>query len=164
MITPKRLIKNAEEYPNEPAFSFKDKNGNWRTDTWLEFRDFVFQIAKSFIALGVESNDKVCIYSYNRKEWFGAYAATQMIRGVSVGVYHTCSAEEVEWIVGNSCSKIVFIGHNPNDNDEKGKMPINRIIPVLNKLHDIEKVVLMDGVESFNHEKVITWQDFLSAG
>jgi hypothetical protein len=26
MITPKRLIKNAEEYTNEPAFSFKDEN------------------------------------------------------------------------------------------------------------------------------------------
>ena len=43
MITPKRFIKNAEDYPNEPAFSFKDKNGDWHTDTWLEFRDYVFQ-------------------------------------------------------------------------------------------------------------------------
>ena len=91
MITPKRLIKNAEEYTNEPAFSFKDENGDWHTDTWLEFRDFVFQIAKSLIALGVESNDKVCIYSYNRKEWFGSYAATQMIGAVVASVYHTCS-------------------------------------------------------------------------
>ena len=109
MITPKRLIKNSEKYPNEPAFSFKDKNGNWHTNTWLEFRDFVFQIAKSLIALGVKSNDKVCIYSYNRKEWFGAYAATQIIGAVVTSVYHTCSSDEVEWIVNNSNSKIVFV-------------------------------------------------------
>ena len=164
MITPKILLQNAEKYPSEPAFSLKNKNKDWKTDNWSDFRDYVFQIAKSLIKFGIKTDDKISIYSYNRKEWFGAYAATQMVGGVSVGVYHTCSAEEVEWIVGNSCSKIVFIGHNPNDNDEKDKMPINRIIPVLNKLNDIEKVVLMDGVESVNHEKIITWQDFLSSG
>ena len=164
MITPKILLQNAEKYPSEAAFSLKNKNKEWKTDNWSDFRDYAFQIAKSLIKFGINTDDKISIYSYNRKEWFGAYAATQMVGGVSVGVYHTCSAEEVEWIVGNSCSKIVFIGHNPNDNDEKDKMPINRIIPVLNKLNDIEKVVLMDGVESVNHEKIITWQDFLSSG
>ena len=164
MITPKRLIKNAEEYPNEPAFSFKDKNGDWRTDTWLEFRDFVFQIAKSLIALGVESNDKVCIYSYNRKEWFGSYAATQMIGAVVASVYHTCSSDEVEWIVQNSNSKIVFVGNNPNDNGEKKKMPHLRILPVLEILDHIQHVVLMKDISLSNHEKMVAWDDFINFG
>ena len=164
MITPKRLIKNAEEYPNEPAFSFKDKNGDWRTDTWLEFRDFVFQIAKSLIALGVESNDKVCIYSYNRKEWFGSYAATQMIGAVVASVYHTCSSDEVEWIVKNSNSKIVFVGNNPNDNGEKKKMPHLRILPVLEILDHIQHVVLMKDISLLNHEKMVAWDDFINFG
>ena len=164
MITPKRLIKNAEEYPNEPAFSFKDKNGDWRTDTWLEFRDFVFQIAKSLIALGVESNDKVCIYSYNRKEWFGSYAATQMIGAVVASVYHTCSSDEVEWIIKNSNSKIVFVGNNPNDNGEKKKMPHLRILPVLEILDHIQHVVLMKDISLSNHEKMVAWDDFINFG
>ena len=164
MITPKRLIKNAEEYPNEPAFSFKDENGDWHTDTWLEFRDFVFQIAKSLIALGVESNDKVCIYSYNRKEWFGAYAATQIIGAVVTSVYHTCSSDEVEWIVKNSNSKIVFVGNNPNDNSEKKKMPHNRILPVLEKNDHIQDVVLMKDIPLANHGKMVAWDDFINSG
>ena len=164
MITPKRLIKNAEEYPNEPAFSFKDKNGDWRTDTWLEFRDFVFQIAKSLIALGVESNDKVCIYSYNRKEWFGSYAATQMIGAVVASVYHTCSSDEVEWIIKNSNSKIVFVGNNQNDNGEKKKMPHLRILPVLEILDHIQHVVLMKDISLSNHEKMVAWDDFINFG
>jgi len=164
MITPKRLIKNAEEYPNEPAFSFKDENGDWHTDTWLEFRDFVFQIAKSLIALGVESNDKVCIYSYNRKEWFGAYAATQIIGAVVTSVYHTCSSDEVEWIVKNSNSKIVFVGNNPNDNGEKKKMPHNRILPVLEKNDHIQDVVLMKDIPLANHGKMVAWDDFINSG
>jgi len=164
MITPKILIKNAENYPNEPSFSFKDENDDWHTDTWLEFLDFVFQIAKSLVALGVEPNDKVCIYSYNRKEWFGTYAATQMIGSIVASVYHTCSTDEVEWIVKNSNSKIIFIGNNPNDNGEKEKMPHYRILPVLEKLDHIQHVVLMKNIEQSNHEKMVDWDDFINSG
>ena len=82
MITPKILLQNAERYPSEPAFSLKNKNKEWKTDNWSDFRDYAFQIAKSLIKFGINTNDKISIYSYNRKEWFGAYAATQMVGGV----------------------------------------------------------------------------------
>ena len=164
MFTPKIIIKNAEDFPNEPALSIKDSSNNWQTDSWADLKDHAFKISKSLIKLEINPNDKISIYSYNRKEWSYIYAATQMIRSVSVGVYHTCSAEEVDWIVGNSCSKIVFVGHNPSDNDEKGKMPINRLIPVLDKLEAVEKVVLMEGVKSEIHEKIIPWDEFIKYG
>ena len=164
MFTPKIIIKNAEDFPNEPALSIKDSSNNWQTDSWADLKDHAFKISKSLIKLEINPNDKISIYSYNRKEWSYIYAATQMIRSVSVGVYHTCSAEEVDWIVGNSCSKIVFVGHNPSDNDEKGKMPINRLIPVLDKLKAVEKVVLMEGVKSEIHEKIISWDEFIKYG
>ena len=70
-------------------------------------------------------NDKICIYSYNRKEWYACYIGAQFINSVAVGVYHTCSSDEVEWIVSNSDSKIVFVGNNPNDNDQKEKICIS---------------------------------------
>lgn len=164
MFTPKIIIKNAEDFPNEPALSIKDSSNNWQTDSWADLKDHAFKISKSLIKLEINPNDKISIYSYNRKEWSYIYAATQMIRSVSVGVYHTCSAEEVDWIVGNSCSKIVFVGHNPSDNDEKGKMPVNRLIPVLDKLEAVEKVVLMEGVKSEIHEKIISWDEFIKYG
>ena len=164
MFTPKIIIKNAEDFPNEPALSIKDSSNNWQTDSWADLKDHAFKISKSLIKLEINPNDKISIYSYNRKEWSYIYAATQMIRSVSVGVYHTCSAEEVDWIVGNSCSKIVFVGHNPSDNDEKGKMPVNRLIPVLDKLEAVEKVVLMEGVTSEIHEKIISWDEFIKYG
>ena len=87
-----------------------------------------------------------------------------MVGGVSVGVYHTCSPEEVEWIVSNSDSKIVFVGNNPNDNGDINKMPNHRILSVLDKLQDVEKVVLMGGIEPLDHEKMMTWNDFINYG
>ena len=156
MITSKRLIKNSQEFSSEIAFSIKDNDGEWENNTWSEFCEYAFSIGKSLIKLGIDFNDKISIYSYNRKEWTGIYAATQMIRGVAVGVYHTCSSDEVEWIVGNSDSKIVFVGHNPNDNDDPQKMPINRLHEILDKLEHVEKVVVFDGIDMINHEKIIS--------
>ena len=102
MNTPKCLIQNVDKYPNEPAISIKDSTGQWQTDTWAEFYANVLSVSKALIAHGVNENDKVSIYSYNRKEWNTSYIATQLINSVAVGVYHTCSSNEVEWIVGNS--------------------------------------------------------------
>ena len=164
MLTSNILLKNAEEYPYDPAISIKDSSNNWQTDNWSDLKNHVFKIAQSLIHLGINPNDKISIYSYNRKEWSYVYAATQMIRSVSVGVYHTCSPEEVNWIVSNSCSKIVFVGHNPSDNGEKDRMPINRILPILDSLEVVEKVVLMEGVESISHDKIVTWDEFISYG
>ncbi|MEC8839157.1 MAG: AMP-dependent synthetase/ligase [Candidatus Neomarinimicrobiota bacterium] len=163
-ITSHYLLQNNEQYANEPALSFKDSNGEINTDTWSDYYEFVMSISKSLIAHGIKQGDKCAIYSYNRKEWFGCYSALQMVNGVAVAVYHTSSPSEVEWVVGNSESKIVFIGNNPNDNGEKEKMPIHRLHSILEKLDSVELVVVMNGVEKFDHENVITWKDFIAKG
>ena len=63
-----------------------------------------------------------------------------------------------------SNSKILFVGNNPNDNGERDKMPIHRLFSVIDKLDNIEYVVLMGGVEKIEHSKIITWENFISKG
>ncbi len=164
MITPQILLQNAENYSSEPALSIKDEHGNWVTDTWSETCAYTMDIAKSLTALGVGINDKVSIYSYNRKEWYGAYLGTQLVGGAAIGVYHTCSSKEVEWIVGNSDSKVVFVGNNPMDNGEAAKMPNHRLYKILDILEKVETVVMMGGIETFDHEKIISWDEFIAKG
>ena len=162
--TPQILIDNKNNYPEQPALSVK-QNNEWVTMSWSEYYDFVLKISKSLIALGIEPGDKGSIYSYNRKEWFGCYSALQMVNSASVGVYHTSSAPEVEWVVGNSDSKIVFVGNNPNDNGEKEKMPIHRLMTVMDNLEKVDHIVLLgDDVQRVDHEKIITWDEFINKG
>ncbi len=164
MNTPKYLIQNVEKYPNEPALSIKDSSGSWKTDTWSEVYSSVLSVSKSLLACGIKKHDKVSIYSYNRPEWNIGYMATQLINGVAVGVYHTSSSNEVEWVVGNSESRIIFLGNNPNDNGEKEKMPNHRLLEVLDKLEKVELVITMDGVEILKHPKIISWSEFIEKG
>mgnify|MGYP000498028010 CR=1 FL=1 len=159
--TPSFLIDNKTKYPKEPALSIK-VDGVWETLNWAEYYSYVIEISKSLIALNLEVGEKSAIYSYNRREWFGCYSAMQFLNCVSVAVYHTSSSSEVEWIVGNSDSKIVFVGHNPNDNDEDDKMPINRLLAILEKLDTVEVVVLMGvDVKAANNSKIINWEEFI---
>ncbi len=162
--TPQYLLQNLNKYPHEPAISIKDDKGNWNTNTWEEFYFEVMKVAKSFLACGIQKDDKISIYSYNRKEWNICYAAAQFVNAVAVGVYHTCSSEEVEWVVGNSESRIVFVGHNPGDNEEKEKMPNHRLLACIENLKKVEKVVALDDIEILENSGFMSWGDFISLG
>ena len=164
MITSEYLKQNIEKFGNEPALSIKDGTGAWRTDTWNDFYQYVLDISKSLLAAKIGINEKISIYSYNRREWYACYAAAQYINSVSIGIYHTCSSSEVDWIVSNSDSKIVFVGNNPSDNGETDKMLNYRILNILDKLDKIEYVVMMTGVEKLEHKKIITWDEFIAKG
>jgi len=164
MNSPTYLKNNADRFGDSEALSIKDENGNWDTDTWSDVHNSVIEISKSLISCGVESQDKVGIYSYNQKKWYLCYHASQYINAVAVGVYHTCSSNEVEWIVGNSDSKIIFLGNNPNDNDENEKMPNHRLLAVLEKLDKVKFVVTLPGVEKLKHDKIISWDEFILMG
>ena len=158
------LIENSKKYADKPALSSKNNSGDWDTTTWSEFLDQTMAVAKSLMALGFNKGDKLSIYSYNRKEWYAAYAAANFCNGAGVGVYHTCSPEEVEWVVGNSDSKFVFVGHNPMDGGDTEKMCSHRLYKIMNKLDKVENVVVMDGVDMPAHDKAISWSDFISKG
>ena len=162
--TPEYLISNAEQYPNENAISWKDDSGNWINMNWAEFCDTAMSVAKSLLAMGFESGDKLSIYSYNRMEWYAAYAAANMCNGAAVGVYHTCSPEEVEWVVGNSDSKFVFVGGNPMDGGDPGKMCHKRLESTMGTLDKVEVVISMDGVDVIDHPSAMSWSDFISKG
>ena len=164
MNSPTYLKNNAGRFGDSEALSIKDENGNWDTDTWSDVHNSVIEISKSLISCGVESQDKVSLYSYNQKKWYLCYHASQYINAVAVGVYHTCSSNEVEWIVGNSDSKIIFLGNNPNDNDENEKMPNHRLLAVLEKLDKVKFVVTLPGVEKLKHDKIISWDEFILMG
>ncbi len=163
-LMPQLLFENMKNMADEPAISTRNSSGEWTSNTWSEFGNDVNAVSKSLLALGMAPDDKISIYGFNAKEWYAAYFGMQTIGGAAVGVYHTCSSREVEWIVGNSDSKVVFVGQNPMDNGENNKMPNHRLLASLDKLPQVEAVVMMPGVDVLNHPKMMTWEDFIAKG
>ena len=67
-------------------------------------------------------------------------------------------------MVDNSDPKIVFVGNNPNDNDENNKKPNYRLFDIIDKLKKLDMIVVMNGEELLDHPKIISWENFIEKG
>jgi long-chain acyl-CoA synthetase len=86
----------------------RNTGGTWSPVTAARFRDEVVRLAKGLVAAGVEPGDRVALMSRTRYEWTLIDYAIWAVGGVVVPIYETSSAEQVEWIVGNSGARAVF--------------------------------------------------------
>jgi long-chain acyl-CoA synthetase len=81
---------------------------SWRAVTAGEFAAEVTGLAKGLIASGVESGDRVALMSSTRYEWTVLDYAIWAAGAVTVPIYETSSAQQVEWIIGDSGAKAAF--------------------------------------------------------
>ncbi|TDC67729.1 long-chain fatty acid--CoA ligase [Actinomadura sp. GC306] len=80
----------------------------WSAVTAAEFTEEITAVAKGLVAAGIGPGDRVCLLSRTRYEWTVLDYAVWTAGGVSVPIYETSSAEQIEWIVGDSGAKAVF--------------------------------------------------------
>ena len=59
-------------------------------------------VAKGLVAAGIQAGDRVALISKTRYEWTLVDYAIWFAGAVTVPVYETSSAEQIEWILGNS--------------------------------------------------------------
>ena len=74
--------------------------------------------AHGLLALGVEVGDRVSIHSEDRPEWVILDIATTAVRGVTVGLYPTNPAAEVQYLLSDSGSRI----HLAEDKEQADKL------------------------------------------
>ena len=80
----------------------------WQPVTARELEAEVRATAKGLIAAGVQIGDRVAIMARTRYEWTILDFAIWFAGGVTVPIYETSSAEQVDWIVNDShCVAII---------------------------------------------------------
>jgi long-chain acyl-CoA synthetase len=80
----------------------------WDDVTAGQFRDEVTALARGLVAVGIEPGDRVALMSRTRYEWTLIDYAIWSVGGVTVPVYETSSAEQVEWILSDSGARAAF--------------------------------------------------------
>jgi long-chain acyl-CoA synthetase len=108
------VFSRAESQPQAVVMRRRSADGQWRDVTAQAFRDEVAALAKGLIAAGVAPGDRVGLMSATRYEWTLADYAILAAGAVTVPVYETSSAEQVEWILGNSGARAVFAESGPH--------------------------------------------------
>ena len=111
----------------------------WREVTAAQFRDEVTALAKGLIAAGIGAGDRVALLSRTRYEWTLADYAILAAGAVTVPIYETSSAEQVEWILSDSGAR-ALIAETPAH--------IEAIAEVLGRLPAVERIWLIEGAAS----------------
>lgn len=93
--------RNAAQHPDVAVIGRK-VDGRWQDVTAKAFLADVRATAKGLIAAGVRPGDRVGLMSRTRYEWTLLDFAIWSAGAVTVPVYETSSAEQIQWILGDS--------------------------------------------------------------
>jgi len=139
-------------FKDRVALRHKDY-GIWNRITWTEYGRQVREVAAGLLALGLKPEDRVAILGDNRPEWAICHLAAMTAGGSTCGVYPTSSAEEIEYVVGHSESKVLFV-----ENEEQ----VDKVLQIIDNLK-VTRVVVWDpkGLWGFSHERIIFFDEFI---
>ncbi|HEY2699929.1 MAG TPA: long-chain fatty acid--CoA ligase [Pseudonocardiaceae bacterium] len=84
-------------------------DGTWVDLTARDFAAQVMAVTKGLMAAGLKPGDRVCLMSKTRYEWTLFDFAIWATGCVTVPIYETSSAEQVEWIVTDSAARAVIV-------------------------------------------------------
>ena len=102
------IFGHAERWPEHPGFS-RRVGDRWVPVTYRETAEQVTKLAAGLIASGVQASDRVAIFSRTRFEWMLCDFAIWTAGGITVPVYETSSAEQVEWVLADSGAVAAFV-------------------------------------------------------
>lgn len=148
------IDRRVDATPHLPAFQYPDANEQWQTIDWTEFREWVHTVAASFLALGLQPEERVAIAASSRIEWIVADLANNCAGGATTSIYPNTYDDECHYILEHSGSVMAIV-----ENEEI----LQRIVsaPAAGQLRCI---VVLDGTSTGDDERVITWQQFRDRG
>ena len=146
----------AREEPNRVGL--REKNfGIWQETTYAGYWELVKTAGLALWALGVRPGDKVAIHSENRLAWVVSDLAIQGIQAVSVGLYPTNPAPEVEYLLSHSEAKVLIA----EDQEQ-----VDKALAVRHRLPHLEKIIYVEprGVRTYDDPMLMSWDMFLTVG
>lgn len=148
------LERHAERLGDRPALHDK-VSGSWKSTSWREYNRLTRQAGRAMLALGLEEGQVVTILGANRPEWVISALAAMRVGAISAGIYTSCSAEEIGYIVSHSESPVIIV---------ESLEQLSRVIEAWGDTPQLKHAVLMEGAGDHDDPRVMSWQDFLERG
>ncbi|NUS36632.1 MAG: long-chain fatty acid--CoA ligase [Pseudarthrobacter sp.] len=132
------LLEQHTANPAHALYRRKGPNG-WVDVSAQKFLQDISALAKGLIAGGLEPGDTVAVMSRTSYEWTLVDFAIWFAGGVTVPIYETSSAAQVEWIIRDAGVRRVFAG------DRATVQLVNSVVSESAALRDrVVNVVRMD--------------------
>jgi long-chain acyl-CoA synthetase len=124
--------ESVRKFSDSPALCSKVAN-KYQTITYREMGLKVRTLASALVGLGVKKGDSIALLSENRPEWAIVDLGILHIGAINVAIFPTLPAWQVQYIVADSGSKIIFVSdreHLTKALEVKKALPNLRIITI----------------------------------
>jgi len=148
------FLEHAEHRGTDPGLRYK-RDGTWHDITWADYRRRVLKIGAGLRSLGIESGDMVGILSNNRVEWLVGDLSALALGCVTVPIYPSSIAEQVEYILEHSEARAIFV----EDHDQLAKVQ-----KVRESCPSLQHIILLSGNADENDQGILDWEGLEELG
>jgi len=147
------FLDSCAKYPDNKVYHDK-VDGQWQALTYSDVLATVENFAYGLASLGIEQGDKVAILSNNNSKWAMADFAIICLGGVTVTVYPTLVATQIEYIIDNSDTKLII-----TEDDSQTE----KIMDFMAHSQTLDKIVSIKESEKYS-DRVQTFDAVAAAG
>ena len=144
-----REFRNSER----PVYLRKVK-GKYEGIKYSEYYTYVKRVAMGLASIGIIEGDRVAIVSENRLEWTISDMALIASGCITVPLYPSLTAKQIEYIFNNAQVKLVIVSN---------QFQLNKILKIKNEVPSLQKIIIMN--EKYDiQENILKFSDILRAG
>src|ERR1700731_4636361 len=139
-----------------PAIREK-KFGIWQPTSWRQWCEISKDIAFALHAIGFRGGDVASIIANAVPEWVFADMGILCAGGVSSGIYPTDAAVQVEYLVNDSATRVIFA-----EDEEQ----LDKILSCRARCPTLQKIIVfdMEGLSGFSDSLVMSLGEFTALG
>jgi len=141
---------------DRPAIREK-KFGIWQPASWRQWLQISKEIAYALHAIGFRPGDVASIMANAVPEWVFADMGILCAGGVSSGIYPTDSAAQVEYLINDSRTRVIFA-----EDEEQ----LDKILSCRSRAPTLQRIVVfdMEGLSGFSDPMVMSLAEFMALG
>jgi long-chain acyl-CoA synthetase len=140
----------------EPAMREKTL-GIWKTITWNDWLERAREVAYALEAIGLRPGEVASVLANTSPEWNYADMGILCLGGVSSGIYPTDSVKQVEYLINDSRTRVLFV-----EDDEQ----LDKALEVRARCPTLMQIVIFDmqGLDRFRDPMCVSLAEFLGLG
>ena len=145
MKTIVELLENsAQKYEDNP-YILEKKTDRYEALTYRETRDEAYKVAAGLLAMGIRKGDRIALISESRTDWIISELGILHAQAICVPLSILLKeGSDLKFRLDHSGSKYIIVS----------KQQIDKINPIKQDLKNLEKIILLDPMESYSHDEI----------
>lgn len=152
------IQRQSQKYGERVALKYRDyATSMWIPVSWNQFSEKVSKVSRALVALGVQAQENIGVFSQNKPEClytdFGAFG----VRAVTVPLYATSSEAQVHYILQDAAIRFLFVGE---------QYQYDVASRVQNLCHTLKRIIVFDSSVKLapGDTNSLYYEDFLALG